>query len=158
MSEWLRRAAVVCCVVILVLTATEILLRILGMRFLLSYEYCGFLLAALVFFNLPLVTREEEHITVVGVRGSGRLARLRRGFIRGLTVVYLLVLAYFCGLLTWSSYHDGARSLGIMLTPLYIPQIAMTVGIATAAIVLLLKVLRRRPAPAADAATENAGS
>lgn len=144
MSEWLRRAAVACCVVILLLTSAEILLRILGTRFLLSYEYCGFLLAALVFLNLPLVTRDEEHITVVTVRPRGRLSRLRRSFILGLTIVYLLVLAYFCGLLTWSSYKDGARSLGIMLTPLYIPQICMTVGIAAAAIVLLLKVLRRR--------------
>lgn len=157
MSEWLRRLAVICCVVILALTTAEILLRILGMRFLLSYEYCGFLLAALVFFNLPLVTREEEHITVVTVKPRGRLSRLRRGFILGLTIAYLAVLAYFCGLLTWSSYQDGARSLGIMLTPLYIPQIAMTVGIAAAAIVLLLKVLRRRSATTETAVRENAG-
>ena len=48
------------------------------------------------------------------------------------------MLAYFCGLLTWSSYHDGARSLGIMLTPLYIPQIAMTVGIAVVVVLVLV--------------------
>jgi TRAP-type C4-dicarboxylate transport system permease small subunit len=148
MTSAFRWASIACCIVILVLTTAEIVLRLIGVRFLLSYEYCGFLLAALVFFALPAVTRDEEHITVVTVRG--RLSRLRRGFIRGLTVVYLLVIAYFCGLLTWNSYEDGARSLGIMLTPLYIPQIAMTVGLLAAAVVLLIKILRRSRAAQKD--------
>jgi TRAP-type C4-dicarboxylate transport system permease small subunit len=150
MTSALRLASVACCIVILVLTTAEILLRLAGMRFLLSYEYCGFLLAALVFFALPAITRDEEHITVVTVRPRGRLSRLRRGFILGLTVVYLLVIASFCGLLTWNSYEDGARSLGIMLTPLYIPQIAMTVGLFAAAVALLIKILRRSRAAQKD--------
>lgn len=143
MTRAFRWAAVACCVVILLLTSVEILLRVLGQRFLFSYEYCGFLLAALVFFALPAVTRDEEHIAVVTLRPTARLWRLRRAFVLTLTLVYLLVLAYFCGLLTWASYQDDARSMGIMLTPLYIPQAAMTLGIAAAALVLLIKMLRR---------------
>ncbi|MFO1188232.1 MAG: TRAP transporter small permease subunit [Alphaproteobacteria bacterium] len=142
-----RWAAMVACILIFVLTTLEVLLRLAGLKFSLSYEYCGFLLGALVFFMLPAVTIDDDHISVIKAEaGAKRLvARLRHGSIVLVTLVYIGGLIYLCGITTLKSYQDGIKTQGVMLTPLYIPQLSMIIGLSvTVVLVMVAMAVRAR--------------
>lgn len=145
-TGWFHAAAAVSCILIFILTALEVLLRFLGVRFSLSYEYCGFLLGALVFLMLPAVTVDGDHISVVNVgpERKGTLDRLRYGSRVLVTILYLAALIYLCGITTLKSFDDGIRTQGVMLTPLYIPQTSMIIGlVATVALYVAALAIRR---------------
>jgi TRAP-type C4-dicarboxylate transport system permease small subunit len=145
LGTWFRWTAVLACVLIFILTTLEVLLRLLGFKFSLSYEYCGFLLGALVFFMLPAATAENGHIAVIKVDpvGGGWLTRIRHASIVVLTVAYFGGLIYLCGLTTLKSFQDGIRTQGVMLTPLYIPQTSMIIGLSVAVLLILVGLAQR---------------
>lgn len=152
-----RWAAMAACVLIFVLTTLEVLLRLLGLKFSLSYEYCGFLLGALVFFMLPAATVDEDHIAVVKAEpeAKGLFARLRYGSVVLVTLVYFGGLIYLCGITTLKSFQDGIKTQGVMLTPLYIPQVSMIIGLSVAVLLVLAGLGARwcrRPRAEGDAA------
>jgi len=137
-----RWAAMVACVLIFVLTTLEVLLRLAGLKFSLSYEYCGFLLGALVFFMLPAVTIDDDHISVIKAEtgAKGLFARLRYASILLITLAYFGGLIYLCGITTLKSFQDGIKTQGVMLTPLYIPQLSMIIGLAVTLLLVLVAV------------------
>lgn len=148
-TAWFRVAAVIACILIFVLTSLEVILRLLGLKFSLSYEYCGFLLGALVFFMLPAATIDDDHISVIKADPSakGILAKLRHGSVLLLTVIYFSALIYLCGITTLKSFQDGIKTQGVMLTPLYIPQISMIIGLSVTVLLVLTmfagRIIRR---------------
>jgi len=98
-------------------------------------EIGGFLFVAAVFLALPATLREAGHIRVTLL--PGRLAR-------GLTVLVLAAALGLAGFATWhaglqvlDSWRFGSVSFGMIAVPLWVPQGAMTLGLAIFALALL---------------------
>jgi len=51
--------------------------------------------------------------------------------------LYLGVLAWFCSVLAFTSYHDGTRSSGLLGVPLAIPQSLWALGLIAGVLVLV---------------------
>jgi len=102
-------------------------------------EIGGFLFVAAVFLALPATLREAGHIrvTLLATALPGRLAR-------GLTVLVLAAALGLAGFATWhaglqvlDSWRFGSVSFGMIAVPLWVPQGAMTLGLAIFALALL---------------------
>ncbi len=119
------------CGLLTILTVLEIGLRPLNVRFHLAGEVSGFLMAWLIFFTLPTVSRSRQHIAADFLVSRFPPA-IRRGFERVgdvAALLYVTALVYICGELTMASLTDNLRSQGILRTPIAIPQIGMMLGL-----------------------------
>lgn len=98
----------------------------------LSNEIGPFLMAAMVFFAVPIVTHDETHIRAdffdaffpVKIR-----AMIRLYLSDPLFVLYAGILLFIACQMTWNGYLSGERMQNLLRTPLWIPQLAMIVGL-----------------------------
>lgn len=120
------------CGLLTILTILDIGLRPFNIRFYLASEMSGFLMAWLIFFTLPMVSRQREHIAAdfLITRFSPRVRVAVDLLADILALVYVTALVFICGELTAASLADNLRSQGILRTPIAIPQIGMMVGLA----------------------------
>jgi TRAP-type C4-dicarboxylate transport system permease small subunit len=100
----------------------------------LSSEIGPFLMAALVFFALPIVTHDEAHIRAdffdaffpVKMR-----AAIRVFLTDPLFILYTGILLFIACQMTWNGYQGGERMQNLLRTPLWIPQLTMILGLVT---------------------------
>ena len=92
--------------------------------------YAGYCMAASAFLALAPTLRRGEHIRVTLL-----LSHLRGGahrsveiFCHAVAVGLVGALAWYAGRLVWQSHSFGDVSQSMDATPLWIPQIAMSVG------------------------------
>lgn len=115
-------------------------------------DFAGFFLATASFFALAYTLRTGGHIRVsLVIRGLG--PRARRAVEIWCACVALLLSGYFTAfmaMLVEESRRFGDMSTGMLAIPIWIPQAAMTLGLAVLTIALLdelVTVLRgERPA------------
>lgn len=118
--------------------------------------YAGYCLAAGSFLAMGYALREGDHIRVTLI-----LQRLKGRARWWMEVVCLVVatllssyFAFYAGKLVWDSYVFKELSQNVDATPLWIPQVAMAVGLAGLALAFieqLVYVLRfRRLAPTTE--------
>lgn len=109
--------------------------------------YAGYCMAAASFFALAHTLRRGEHIRVTLV-----LQRLPPGVRRGFELFCLAAavflsayFAWFSWTMAWWSYAFNAVSDAQDMTPLWIPQLAMAIGVSVLAVAFvdeLVRVLR----------------
>ena len=115
-----------------VLVVYDVGLATLRLPTYISTEFGPFLMAAIVFFALPLVTRTGQHIRAdflekpLGARTWAILNVFASGV---LFVLYAAVLLGVAAHLTYGSFMAGERTQGVLRTPLWIPQLGMTFGL-----------------------------
>ncbi|MGE0150971.1 MAG: TRAP transporter small permease subunit [Reyranellaceae bacterium] len=98
----------------------------------LSNEIGPFLMAAMVFFAVPIVTHDETHIRAdfFDAFFPARARAIIRLFLTDpLFVLYAGVLLFIACQLTWYGYQSGERTQNLLRTPLWIPQLAMILGL-----------------------------
>lgn len=106
----------------------------------LSSELGPFLMAAVVFFAVPMVTHDEKHIRAdfFDTYFPARMRAIIRVFVSDpLFVLYAGVLLVVACQVTLNNFHSGERMQNLLRTPLWIPQLAMIVGLAA----LLLRTI-----------------
>jgi TRAP-type C4-dicarboxylate transport system permease small subunit len=146
----------------LILIAALILAQVIGRQFNLlipsADDFAGFSMAASAFLGLAPTLRSGAHIRVgllLGqlpprARAPAELVCLAIGV--GLVGYF----TWYTGDMTVESWRFDDRSPGLISTPLWIPQLAMTAGLLVLAIALLddlVAVLQGRT-PSYEAATE----
>src|SRR5690606_39145369 len=106
-------------------------------------EYTGFLLAWLIFFTLPAVTRARQHIRVTFLVDllRPRLRGALAAFSDVLCLIYYGALIALAAQLTLVSWTDHIRSQGILLTWLFYPQLGMVLGLGLMWLVPLVAAL-----------------
>ncbi len=100
----------------------------------LSSEIGPFLMAAMVFFAVPIVTHNEAHIRAdfFDAFFSVKARAVIRLFLTDpLFIVYAGVLLFIASEMTWNGYQSGERMQNLLRTPLWIPQLAMILGLLT---------------------------
>ena len=106
----------------------------------LSSEIGPFLMAAMVFFAVPIVTHDETHIRADFFDAFFPLkmrAILRAFFTDPLFVIYAGILLVVACQMTWNGFQSGERTQNLLRTPLWIPQLAMILGL----LALLLRTI-----------------
>jgi TRAP-type C4-dicarboxylate transport system permease small subunit len=125
-------------VCIAVMTLAQIGGRLLGIAARSYDDFAGFAMAASFFLGLAWTMRCGEHIRV-----SLLLHQLKGGARRAMEVICLAVSLFLCGYfayytvdMTWTSYQLNDISQGLVGVPLWIPQLAMALGLVVLTIAL----------------------
>lgn len=132
-------------VVLVVFVMTDVLLRYLLRRPLgFADEVGGYLLAAIVFLGAAGAQRDGKHINVEViydwlVRRLGGVARLA---IDLASLVIVAGLTWQAVALVLSSYTWGARSMGVLHTPMWFPQVPLALGLGALWFQVFAQVLR----------------
>ena len=108
-------------------------------------EYSGYFYLALVCFGFGHTFLRDGHIRITFL--TAKLSTKASSWVdifTGLVTVGLLLFAlYRTVLLTIDSYQTGVVSEGVSATPLFIPQLALPIGIALFLITVISFILQR---------------
>lgn len=133
-------------VALMLMVAGEVLARSLfGHSFLLADEYSGYIVVMLVFLGIPYALHEEALLRVdflfERLRGRGREVL---GLLFDLiSLLVTLVLGFYLTRMVVTTFERGTFSSTPQMTPLWIPQVAMPLGILLLVVVLLARIAGR---------------
>jgi TRAP-type C4-dicarboxylate transport system permease small subunit len=142
-------AAALCLAALVALVTAEILLALLSrvFKFLppgisIAWEYSSYLMGIAFMLGSGLTLRAGMHVRVEMLirAGDGRYAQL-------FEIISAFIGTAFTGLLAWSLARFTLQSLtsgqvsGDSLTPLWIPQVALTIGAAVLFMQMLLRLI-----------------
>ncbi|HYG91250.1 MAG TPA: TRAP transporter small permease subunit [Azospirillum sp.] len=158
-EQMLDRISAVTIAGLTVLVVLDVTLAMARLPTYVSAELCPFLMAVVVFFSVPTVTREEAHIRA-DFCDALLSPRVRMGITLFLTdalfLVYAAVLLWITTDLTLTTALSGERSQGLLRTPMWLPQLAMVSGLfilfLRTVVVLASRVARFRYGAAAEQA------
>lgn len=115
-------------------------------------ELSGFLLVAGVFLAMPAALQSGTHVRVTMIAGNlppmaGRVLTMAVLIMAALLTLWA---AWYAGDQALDSWQFNSRSFGMVKTPLWIPQAAMTAGLVLLALALIdaLVVMARGGVPA----------
>lgn len=136
----LNDAAALTIAVTTVLVVVDVGLAVLRRPTYVSMEISPFLMALIAFLSAPYVTATAKHIRADFLEAS--LSPKSRALIQLfltniLFVLYAAVLLGIAVHLTANAFASGERTQGILRTPIWIPQLAMVLGL----LVLFLRTI-----------------
>lgn len=146
----------------LVLVASGVLSRPLGIYLPGTDDYAGYAMAACGFFALAYTFKHGEHIRVSLVleRAGPRMRAALEWFSLATATAIAATLAFYAVRLVLQSHEFEEVSQGVDATPLWIPQLSMAIGSVLLLIALVddfvLATLGRRPKRLANAGAEAA--
>jgi len=136
--------ACACMVGMMLLIAVEVVIRPMGTSMLMTDEYSGYMVLAVLGFGLPLAFERNAMLRVEFI--FDRLGKPAR---RALTLIYSILILGFCALVTYrlglfaiATFGRGTISPTPMGTPLYLPQALVPLGLLLVCIVALRRLFR----------------
>jgi len=124
----------------LIITFEVIGRYLLGFSLLVADEWSGYLMVAVTFLGLAYTMKEKGFLRMKLL--TNRLSQKKRSFLNIFLILialaYSVLIDYKLFLFAYSSYSRGYSSVSIFQTPLYIPQIFMSLGMT----LLVLELLR----------------
>ena len=132
LARYANFLALVSLVAMTLLINVEVFSRtIFGVSTLVGEEWPAYLLVCIVFFGMANTFRKDGFISVEIV--SGRLRRKHQVMLKclciALAVIFVVLFDYQLITFVVSSYTSGLKSISYSETPLFIPQLAMPVGV-----------------------------
>jgi TRAP-type C4-dicarboxylate transport system permease small subunit len=132
-----------CMTGILVMTMAQIGARLTGYNLRGAGDYAGYFMAASAFFGFPYALSQGSHIRIelfLALFGRFRVWAEKLSFT--LSCLIALWFSYYCWKQVYYSYIFGDRSQGLDATPVWIPQLAMPLGISLMTIAILDHTVR----------------
>jgi TRAP-type C4-dicarboxylate transport system permease small subunit len=143
--EWLFLwASKIIILVMIVIIGTELVTRnLFGFSYQLSDEYGGYLLAALSFFSLSVCQANgySHRVEFIQVRLSELHQAAWALFFDILCTAFCVVLLWQMILLEHGSWNSGELAPTILMTPLWIPQLALPLGAAALTVSVLKNLI-----------------
>ncbi len=133
-------------VALMLIVASEVVARsVFNHSFLVADEYSGYIALMLVFLGIPYALHEEALLRVDFLfdRLKGRRRELLAMLFDFVSLAVTLVLGFYLTRMVLTTFQRGSFSSTPAMTPLWIPQVAMPVGILLLAIVLVARIVRR---------------
>lgn len=125
------RATVVVLIMMMVLITVEVVIRMFGISTRVSDEYSGYLLVAISFWAAAEALKARKHIRITVLT-----TRLNPKIQSGLYKANFIVAFALIALLLWTatnlvlgSYETGMLSMGTYQIPVFIPQLAIPIGL-----------------------------
>jgi TRAP-type C4-dicarboxylate transport system permease small subunit len=108
-------------------------------------EYSGYLYLALVCFGFGFTFLKDGHIriTFLTAKISSKSSSLVDIFAGAITLGLLAFMFYRTLLLVWDSYQTGVVSEAVSATPLFIPQLALPLGLLLFMIAVSAVIVQR---------------
>ncbi len=142
---------------IALINAAQIISRLVGQQIPAADDFAAWTMAASAFLALPYALRRGDHIRVTLL-----LQFLPKAAERAMELLATAVglgvaswAAYNAVIFVWGSYSYNEVAQGMLRVPLWIPQLAMPIGLVLLAVMLLDRLIRclqgREPAEAAQA-------
>jgi TRAP-type C4-dicarboxylate transport system permease small subunit len=137
-------------VALLLLVVANILGRLFGFYLRGTDAYAGYCMAAASFFALAYALGHGDHIrvTLILQKFTGRTRRALEIWALAVACVLSGLFAYYAFKMVWWSYSFNDISQSTDATPLWIPELAMAIGVAVlfiAFVEALIRVLRGGP-------------
>jgi TRAP-type C4-dicarboxylate transport system permease small subunit len=138
-------------VIIAILVVAQIVARLLGLQLPGVNQFAGYSLAATSFLGLAYSFRQGAHIRVTLITDLFPKSAQRWVLVFALAIALSVVgyLAYNTLSMIYWSWEFNEKSPGIISYPLWVPQVAMGVGMALFAIAifedLVLVLIGRKP-------------
>lgn len=129
LGSWISGIAIM--IMIFLITLEVAGRKIFGFSTLVSDEFSGYLLVVITFMGAAytLKTNGFTRMEVIYNRFGGAGRRVFNILINLVALIFLVVADYWIWVYTLSSYRFDTRSISIVQTPLFIPQLFMGVGI-----------------------------
>lgn len=140
LAAYANLIAVVSLVAMTLLINIEVFSRTLfGVSTLISEEWSSYMLVYMVFLGLAATYRQDAllRVDVIFMRLRQKHQELVRFICLLLAIVFVILFDYQLTTFVLSSYFSGLKSISFSETPLYIPQIAMPIGLALLGLQLL---------------------
>jgi len=125
------QATVVILIIMMLFISVEVLIRAFGTSTRIAHEYSGYLLVAISFWAAAEVLRIRKHIRITVL--TGRLNSKIQSILDKVNYIIALILVFF---LLWAasrlvvgSYGTGMLSMGVYQIPIFIPQLAIPIGL-----------------------------
>jgi len=136
--------AAMCMVLIALLTLTQVIGRAMGLMIVDAGEIAGYAMAASIFLALAYTLREGGHIRVSLLLSyvGPRFRRVMEMWCLLCFSALAIFFAYSCIGFVIDSYTFGDVSTGMMVIPLWIPQIPMALGTVLLALALIQETIR----------------
>jgi TRAP-type C4-dicarboxylate transport system permease small subunit len=117
--------------------------RVLGFSTLVADEFSGYLLVVITFMGAAytLKTGGFTRMEVVYNRFKGRGRRVIDLAYNIVSLLFLVVVDYWMWVYIISNYRSDLKSISILQTPLYIPQLFMGIGGTLLAIEVFLQII-----------------
>lgn len=129
---------------ITILIGLEVLLRsVFDTTTHISTEYSTYFFIALVSLGLAYTMREDGHIRITLLTGrlKGKAKKIQEISTTVLALIISVFLFYHTVLMAYETYSLGMKADTVSETPLYIPQLAIPVGILLLIIQLIDRIL-----------------
>lgn len=126
------------------LVSTEVISRtFFGVSTLVGEEWTSYMLVYVVFLGLASAYKDNAFITVeiFYVRLSENHQKTLRFVCLLLAIVFVILFDYQLISFVASSYFKGTKSTGFSETPLFIPQVAMPIGVTLLGLQLIKDAL-----------------
>lgn len=133
-------------IAMIVIIDTEIVTRnAFNFSFYMSDEYGGYLLVALTFLSLPqcILHGSFHRVTFVLNRLPRRACEIMLVAFNVIALVFALLIFWQATRLTLNSRSLQATAPTLLMTPLWIPQLLMPIGMAATSVTLARLLFRR---------------
>ena len=140
LATYANLIAVFCLVAMTLLINVEVFSRtFFGVSTLISEEWSSYMLVYMIFLGLASTYRQDAllRVEVIFMRLHKKHQDLIRLICLLLAIVFVVLFDYELTRFVLSSYLSGLKSISFSETPLYIPQIAMPIGVALLGLQLL---------------------
>lgn len=128
---------------ILVMTMVQIGARLTGHNFRGASDYAGYFMAASAFFGFPYALNAGAHIRIeLFLSMMGRFRKLGENISFIVSSAIASWFSFYCWKLVYWSYMLGDISQGMDATPIWIPQLSMSVGSSLLTIAILDHTVR----------------
>lgn len=134
------------CALMMALVAGEVVTRSLfNFSLLVTDEYTGYMVVAMVFLGIPYALYHEALLRVDFL--FNRLKGTRRQVV-GLIFDFISlgvtgILGWFLGRMVWTTFQRGTFSSTPTMTPLWVPQVFMPIGMLLLALILVARIVDR---------------
>lgn len=152
-------AAAVALLLIAVIILAQIGARLAGSQIPAADDFAAWAMAASAFLGLPYALQHGEHIrvTLILQRLGGRAERAVETLATAMGLALAVWAAWNAALFVFESWQFGEVAQGVLRVPLWIPQLAMPVGLTLLAALLAERFWRcLSGAPLATAGGETA--
>jgi len=134
------------CALMMALVATEVIGRsAFNLSLLVTDEYCGYMVVAMVFLGIPYALYHEALLRVDFL--FNRLRGRRRQFVGLLfdfiSLAVTSVIGAYLGRMVWTTYQRGTFSSTPAMTPLWVPQVFMPIGMLLLGLILIARIVDR---------------
>jgi TRAP-type transport system small permease protein len=133
LAGYANLVAVISLVAMTLLINVEVFSRTLfGVSTLISEEWSSYMLVYIMFLGLAATFRQNAflRVEIIFVRLRKRHQEVIKMICLLLAIVFVMLFDYQLVAFVLSSYLGGLKSISFSETPLYIPQIAMPIGLS----------------------------